>query len=311
MNTYFFLACAALPLWAQGDTFEVASVRVATAAARGPGGVGSRMTGGPGTQDPEHLRYTQVPMMEILPRAFQLQLDQIEGPDWVTNGDAPERFDITANIRPGATKEDVAVMLQNLLKDRFHLANHLERKDIDVYELVAAKGGPKLKDAEIPAELPSVPSGPLSAIPGEDGFPKLAPGWPMVMGLAGNGGQFFLRVNAPGAFELVNPRAVMAMANWGLVRFSFRMVTVGQLMAALQTINGLAHVVDRTGLTGQYDVKIGFSQGGGVKTNGEASEPAPDIFTALEKQLGLRLQRAKASLDVMVIDHIDRTPAEN
>jgi uncharacterized protein (TIGR03435 family) len=311
MKTYLFLVCAALPLWAQGDTFEVASVRVATAAARGAGGGGSRMTGGPGTSDPEHLRYTQVPMMEILPRAFQMQLDQIEGPDWVTNGDAPERFDLTANIRPGATKEQVDVMLQNLLKERFHLTYHLETKDIDVYELVAARGGPKLQDAEIPAELPGAPNGSLSATAGEDGFPKLAPGWPMVTGLAGNGGQFFMRVNAPGAFVLVNPRAVMTMANWGLVRFSFRMVTVEQLMGALQTINGLAHVMDRTGLTGEYDVKLGFSQGGGVKTNGEASEPAPDIFTALEKQLGLRLQRAKASLDVMVIDSIDQRPKEN
>ncbi len=266
MNKYLLLLCAALPMWAQGGRFE----------------------------DPEHLRYTHAPMMEILPRAFQMQLDQIEGPDWVTDADAPERFDLTVNIRPGATKEEVSLMTQNLLRDRFHLAYHLEQRDIDVYELVAAKGGPRLQDAEIPAELPSLPSGPLSAIPGDDGFPKLAPGWPMVTGLAGNGGQFFMRVNAPGTFVLVNPRAVMTMSNWGLVRFSFRMVTVAQLIGALQTINGLAHVVDRTGLTGQYDVKIGFSQGGGVKTNGEASEPAPDIFTALEKQLGLRLQKNQA-----------------
>jgi uncharacterized protein (TIGR03435 family) len=308
MHKYLLLVCAAVPLWAQGDTFESASVRVAKAAARGSGGGGSRMTGGPGTEDPEHLRYTQVPMMEILPRAFQMQLDQIEGPDWVTDGDATQRFDITANIRPGATKEQVEVMLQNLLKEQFHLTYHLETKDIDVYDLVPARAGAKLQDAEIPAESPSLPNGPLAATPGEDGFPKLAPGWPMVVGLARNGGQFFMRVNAPGAFVLVNPRAVMTMANWGLVRFSFRMVTVEQLMGALQTINELPHVVDRTGLTGTYDVKIGFSQGGGVKTNGEASEPAPDIFTALEKQLGLRLQKAKAELDVMVIDHIDPTP---
>jgi uncharacterized protein (TIGR03435 family) len=68
--------------------------------------------------------------------------------------------------------------------------------------------------------------------------------------------------------------------------------------------------VDHSGLTGVYDAKLMFS-GGSSASPGDASEPAPDIFSALEKQLGLKLQKTKAPLDVIVIDKIDRTPTEN
>ena len=89
-----------------------------------------------------------------------------------------------------------------------------------------------------------------------------------------------------------------------------RMVRIPQLAAWLQDAQGFAHIVDRTGLTGQYDLKLRFSNGG-TSDNGEASEPAPNLLEALEQQLGLKLQKTKAPLDVIVIDHIDRTPVEN
>jgi len=93
-------------------------------------------------------------------------------------------------------------------------------------------------------------------------------------------------------------------------RLAMRMVTIPQLIDMLRTSAGMAHVVDHTGLTGTYDIKLRFSNGG-TDADGQPSEPAPDFNAALEEQLGLKLQRVKAPLDVLVIDHIDRTPGEN
>lgn len=289
--------------------FEVASVRALDPVAKNTNG-GSRIIGGPGTQDPEHLRYTQVAIMQWLARAFSMQADQFAGPDWVKELYGAERFEIIANVPPGATKEQVKIMMQNLLKTRFHLAYHREKRDLDVYELVIAKGGSKLRDAEIPAELPVPTSGPLRANKGDDGFPNLPPGWPIGTGApeGGDGGWFF-SMNSFGGFSLVNPGVSVGASVW---RFSFRMVTIAQFMGAVQSMNGIAHVVDHTGLTGKYDIKLRFSGSGGSEgAAGEASDPAPDLSSALEKQLGLKLQKAKAPLDVIVIDHIDKTPVEN
>jgi len=81
-------------------------------------------------------------------------------------------------------------------------------------------------------------------------------------------------------------------------------------------------VVDRTGLTGTYEIRLEFSDGlrtpslqaGGETGAPVASDPgeAPSIFTALEKQLGLKLQRVKdVAVDVLVIDNADKVPTEN
>lgn len=93
-------------------------------------------------------------------------------------------------------------------------------------------------------------------------------------------------------------------------RFGMRGVTVPEFVGWLQELTGIAHLADHTGLTGQYDIKLRVSNGGSAG-DGEASEPAPDIFEALEKELGLKLQKTKAPVDVMVIEHIDKTPVEN
>jgi uncharacterized protein (TIGR03435 family) len=97
---------------------------------------------------------------------------------------------------------------------------------------------------------------------------------------------------------------------------------------------GTNHLVDKTGLTDKYDFKLEYSTAGlpgravpervtaaraavdaaaGVAPTpiDNANDPAPDLFAALEKQLGLKLEKSKAPLDVVVIDHIEKTPTEN
>jgi uncharacterized protein (TIGR03435 family) len=87
-----------------------------------------------------------------------------------------------------------------------------------------------------------------------------------------------------------------------------------QLASALTYNAGLNHkLTDKTGLTGKYrfTLTFAFSQGagpapGGGPTDAAAPDDAPSIFTALEEQLGLKLQRGTGTVDVVVVDHVER-----
>jgi uncharacterized protein (TIGR03435 family) len=276
-------------------TFEVASVRVADQKPpRSPMPAAGDMKGGPGTDDPTRINYTWVPARRLLMTAFGVPQDQISGSDWVMGQDA--RFDIVANVPEGATKDQANEMLLNLLKERFHLTFHREKKDFDVYALVVAKGGPKLKDAE-PAEGPPPPLPSGRPVLDRDGFPQLPAGRTFAQSAGSNG------VNRA-TFRMSTPQGLLGMVGFDL---------------------GNARTVDKTGLTGKYDFTLEYAQAGlpGLMGRGglkaappgaavdTAGDPAPDLFSALEKQLGLKLEKSKTQLDVVVIDHMDKTPTEN
>lgn len=126
--------------------FEVASVRASGPLPPSTRGVGR---GGLVTSNPERLTYERALFRQLLMDAYGVQRDQIKGPDWATADavDGGALFDISAKVPPGATKEQVATMLQNLLKERFQLALHHVTVEVSGYALVAAKGGPKLKES--------------------------------------------------------------------------------------------------------------------------------------------------------------------
>jgi uncharacterized protein (TIGR03435 family) len=255
--------------------FEVASVKAANQdSPRMPAG----MQGGPGTSDPSRITFRGAFMSRILESVFGLKHDQISGPNWINS----ERFDILANVPSGATKEQVNEMLRNLLKDRFNLAFHRTKKDIDAYSLVIAKGGPKLKEAALSNGSPAPPSPAFD----QDGFPNLPEGTKNFRSAAGD----------------------------GITRMTFRMSSPTDLAGSL--MRGVIPLVDETGLTGKYDFKLVYSSESLIAliAPGQAREPtdaAPDIFTALEKQLGLKLEKRRTQLDVLVIDHLDKRPTED
>jgi uncharacterized protein (TIGR03435 family) len=120
--------------------FEVASVQQ-----EGPGPFRRGVTGGPETSDPEWITYHLL-MQGLLREAYGVDFDRISGPDWF----ATDRFAIEAKVPPGATKEQVQIMLQNLLVARFGLAFHWTSQDFPYYELTIAKGGPKFKESAGP-----------------------------------------------------------------------------------------------------------------------------------------------------------------
>lgn len=149
-----------------------------------------RISGGPGTDDPERITYSRVAMRYLIGEAYGIGLDQISGPEWVVTGRSPYgRYsdprgaappDISAKVPPGTTKEDVRKMLQNLLAERLQLAVHHVTKELSGYALVVSKGGSKLKESAGPLtgaeETKPSTSGVLSMELEKDGFPRLFPG---------------------------------------------------------------------------------------------------------------------------------------
>ena len=122
-------------------SFEVASVKPAAPMTDGRIRVMTR--GGPGTPDPGQITYSNVSIKNVMTTAYNVKGYQISGPDWLDS----LRFDITAKVPPGTTKEQFQLMLQNLLAERFKLTLHHQSKDLPIYALVVAKGGPKLKES--------------------------------------------------------------------------------------------------------------------------------------------------------------------
>ena len=286
------IACAsfaALISVAFGQTFEVASVKPADPASQGRGGP----QGGPGTADPGRITYSRVTLQVLIREAYGVDFDQIQAPGWISE----QRYDVRATVPPGATKDDLKVMFQHLLEERFKLALHHIKKDYQVYELTIGKDGAKLKENTENLE-PSRPGDPRLP-PDRDGFPQFPPG---KSGMA----------SAP-----VNGLTHMTARGMPLSGLLF------QVGAQLGTITGQntyapGRIVDKTGLTGKYDFNLEFAGGFGIGTafllsaSADASEPSgPSLIEAMEKQLGLKLTKVTAPIDVIVIDHAEKTPTEN
>ncbi len=146
----------------------------------------------------------------------------------------------------GLSYKQLKPYLQELLKDRFHLAFHWETMDVKGYALVVAKGGPKVK-----------------ATKGSKSHAYVMPG----------------RIDAVG-MSLDGLTAMLA-------------IPLGQ------------PVEDKTGLKGNFDLRLDFAQLDATDSS------LPSIFTAIEEQLGLKLDKATVPVEMFVIDHVDRVPTEN
>lgn len=127
----FLLACTC----SAQPSFEVASIK--------PNHSGSR--GSDNDWGDGRISSINVPLRRLIAVAFEIREDQISGPDWLAN----ERFDIQAKASSPVGDPEIKRMLQSLLKERFHLAEHRATRLEKVYALVQAKNGSKLK-AETP-----------------------------------------------------------------------------------------------------------------------------------------------------------------
>jgi uncharacterized protein (TIGR03435 family) len=179
---------------------------------------------------------------------------------------------------PGATRDDIPLMLQRLLADRFALIFHRERRDTPAYALVVRKNGTKLS--------PSV--GSAIPIQGRDGFPSLPDGAP-----SGT-----IKVDSVGTTRR-------------LVAGAMSMTKLADYLAGQMDLP----VADMTQLTGNYDIVLYYSRQTPESAASSLIAPpagsAPDIASALREQLGLELQARTIALDHLIVDHIEKTPAPN
>jgi uncharacterized protein (TIGR03435 family) len=286
------LTCAAFAGAQDKPAFEVASVKPAVSDKSVPSPGMFAMRGGPGTPDPERLTYINVPLRALLLRAYDLKVYQLSGPTWLET----ERYEIRAKVPPGTTKEQLSLMLQNLLAERFGLKVHHETRDVLAYELVVAKGGVKMKESAKPVDEPVSPDnsgrGGVATQRGQDGRMELAPG----------------------------RKGAMVMGMGAALRISARLQSSAEIATLCQ--NRIGHpVADKTGLTGTYDFNLDFSPNGQVSSSaapssasgtplGDLKDDVPPFELAIQS-LGLSLKPAKIALDIVVIDHIEKIPTEN
>lgn len=287
-------ACAQAPPRIE---FEVASIKPMVRNANGSS-PRPQIVGGPGSSNPSRITYLNYPLKWLLQTAYDLKAYQLSGPDWLDS----EQFVIEATLRPGTTKERVNEMLRNLLADRFKMTVHRERKDVPLYELVLVKRGPKLKESlkEGVKNGEPLPAGrgfgaPMFGLLEEkDGFLRLPPGMPI-------------------------PALGGPSATWGTQSGILYAVGGNQPIAGLVSFLSQRSgrpVVDKTGLTGNWDYNLEYAMGAGAAnspdaTPGSASDPAPDLTTAVRDQLGLKLEPKKGPIEILVIDHVEKTPTEN
>ena len=259
-----------------GAAFEVASVKPNKT------GDGRVMVG---MQPGGRFNATNVPLRLLLRQAFNVQDFQIVGgPDWI----ASDRFDVVAKAPDGVpfSADVMRPMLRSLLTERFKLAFHNETRDMPIYALLKARPDGKLGTGLTPATVDCAAAG------RRGGGPPPAPPQPgqkLECGMMIGPG----RLNAGG----------MPMSN---------------LATALAPQVGRI-VIDKTELTGNYDFELTYAPealgGGGapplVNGNPIPVDPnAPNLFTALQEQLGLRLDSQRGPVDVVVIDRLEQPVAD-
>ena len=262
--------------------FEVASVKPNTS------GDGRVMIG---VQPGGRYTATNVPLRFLIRNAYGIQDFQLVGaPDWIDS----ERFDIIAKAEsdigppvPGGPPSPIQLMLRSLLGDRFKLSLHSEIWELPIYALVLArpdgKLGPQLQPTKTDCSaLAGARGRGRGGLPAE---PPMAAGRP-VCGMRMMPGQL-----AGGGF----PISLLAQ----------------QLSQSAQRV-----VVDRTGLTGNYDFDLKWTpdqlpQGAPPGAPVPAIDPnGPSLFTAVQEQLGLKLESTKGPVDVFVVDRVERPTAD-
>lgn len=223
------------------------------------------------------LVMTNQPIRSIILSASPVPARQVERlPDWAMT----ERYDVTAKPPAGSTREQRSQMWRTLFAERMKLVAHVEEREQDTFALVLARSDGRLGPQLERSTLDCSPRPPGSPPPP----PQPAP----------NAGDMHSRCGG-----MMGPTSI---------------VSGGMMMANLaQSLGGLAGrlVNDRTGLEGFYAFTLKFSAPRlGAAPDPAPNDDAPEIFTALQEQLGLKLQPEKTMVPVFVIHQIER-PSEN
>lgn len=255
----------------QPPAFTVASVKPARVPPPGAGRQGSFSP----LNEPGRVRFPAATLKTLLMFAYDVKDFQIVGPGWI--GD--ERFAVEATMPANTTQDQTRTMMRSLIADRLKTEIHRETRPLPVYSLVIAKSGIK------------IPNTPRNSPSATDGFPVVSPEFTGVITLSVN----------------------------GQAKITAQQGTMRELATELEKRLGVP-VRDETQLTDKFDFVLNFSPEG---LNGPGGQPVPattavdgqeplrDIFSALQADIGVRLESKKGPVEVIVIDHAEKVPTDN
>jgi uncharacterized protein (TIGR03435 family) len=243
--------------------------------------------------DGSQLHCTFFSLKDLLTMAYKVKDYQVLGPSWL----ASERFDISAKLPEGAARPQVTEMMQALLAERFKVKLHRDSKEFPVYALMMAKSGVKMKES-------------LNAPPSAEELTKTP------ISVSASGGREGTTVD-------LGHGSYFTIGNNKLEARKLQMAALADMLARFVD----RPVVDMTELKGNYDFSIEFSPEdframmirsaitAGVTLPPEALRlieggPGDSLFTAMQS-VGLKLDRRKAPLEVIVVDEASKTPTEN
>jgi len=236
--------------------------------------------------DAAQVHISWASMKDLIYIGYHIRRYQISGPDWL-GGD---KFDVAAKIPEGTSQRTIAEMMQNLLKDRFGLKTHWDKKELSVYTLELGKPVPDMKEATPPEKEVFFPMGNIR------GMSSIID-W-------GSGSRFTFADNVLDAKKLNMDQ----FTEW-----------LGNFMDK--------PVVNNTGLKGYYDFSMKLSpqdfqtmfiwaaMAGGSTIPPELAPKVDglslDSLMGALKQVGLKLGHGKAPVDVLIVDAVEKKPTEN
>jgi uncharacterized protein (TIGR03435 family) len=282
LSCALILIALAAPIAAQEPAFEVASIRPTPDVPPAAGAAGVHIT-------KQQVRFAYLSLRDYISIAYTLPVHLISGPDWINT----TRFDIAAKLPEGLAEAQFPQLLQTLLRDRFKLQAHREKRESPVYVLEVAPGGHKLVAVTEDENLKDAP------------FTVTSSGGPEgVSADLGQGASFSF---TPEKFE-VKKVGMEALVN-----------TLGRFMDR--------PILDLTKLDGRYNITFPVTReefmpmlvrsavNAGVTLPPQALQllESPAIGSVIDglKAVGLLLEARKAPLDMLVIDSMERTPTEN
>jgi uncharacterized protein (TIGR03435 family) len=201
---------------------------------------------------------------EIITLAYNIGLRQVSGPRWLTEPTTDPslvtHYEILAKVPGDAKKDQIPLMLQKLLEDRFKLQVHREPRDMQVYVLGVGKAGAKL----------------VTSVPNDK--------------------------RKPGCARVVSGEVGAAADCYNVTAAQFAQ----QLQSLAPGYFREGPIVDRTDLTGTYDLRLEWM----MQQQLDAGMTGPTMFEAVEK-LGLKLEKKRDSAEMLIVDHCEQMPTEN
>ncbi len=255
-------------------------------------------------------------LAQLITYAYDVKAYQVIGPDWMKSA----HWDVSATLPEGASKDQVPKMMQALLADRFKLVIHHDSKEMPVLVLEVGKNGVKM--------TPSPPDPPPTEMTDDKDGTVIDAGDSQVRvkttGRMGEGGSTQISGGPMGNVKV-------SMSN-GMMHMESSKMTMAILSQQLTSFLGQP-VIDKTGLKGSYVAALDISmedlqamarsQGmifpgaapATTQTNSSGVPPAADpsggsVYGSIEK-LGLKLNKEKSPVDIIVVDHLEKVPTEN